>query len=208
MKVTWIFDLDNTLHDTGRALFPVINKKMNSYIQNLLNINEFQADKIRQDYWMNYGSTLKGLMKNYAVNPNHFLKKTHSINNFHDLIFPATNLIKILSSLNGRKILFTNAPKVYALTIVNHCKIGKYFEDFHFIESSNFNGKPSKETMRKFLAKYKIERAYFVDDEKENLKVAKQFGIHTIWIHKSIKKPIYVDKKINSLKELQKLRLL
>ena len=62
--------------------------------------------------------------------------------------------------------------------------------------------------MRKFLAKYKIERAYFVDDEKENLKVAKQFGIHTIWIHKSIKKPIYVDKKINSLKELQKLRLL
>ncbi len=208
MKVTWIFDLDNTLHDTGRALFPVINKKMNSYIQNLLNINEFEADKIRQDYWMNYGSTLKGLMKNYAVNPNHFLNKTHSINNFNDLIFPATNLIKILSSLNGRKILFTNAPKVYALTIVNHCKIGKYFEDFHFIENSNFNGKPSKETMRKFLAKYKIERAYFVDDERENLKVAKQLGIRTIWIHKSIKKPIYVDKKINSLKELQKLRLL
>ena len=62
--------------------------------------------------------------------------------------------------------------------------------------------------MQRFLSKYRIQQAYFVDDEKENLKVAKNFGIKTIWINKSKKKPIYVDKKITSLKELQKLRLL
>ena len=207
-KPTWIFDLDNTLHDTGRKLFPIINKKMNAYIQNLLNINELQASKIRQDYWIKYGSTLKGLMKNYDVNPHDFLNKTHNINNYRNLVFPAYNLIKILSNLSGRKILFTNAPKLYALKIVNHCNISQFFQDFHFIENSSFNGKPSKESMMRFLAKHKIKKAYFVDDEKENLKVAKQFGIQTIWINKSKKKPIYIDKKITSLKELKALKLL
>tara|TARA_B100001059_G_scaffold44484_1_gene36812 strand:- start:1130 stop:1756 length:627 start_codon:yes stop_codon:yes gene_type:complete len=208
LRATWIFDLDNTLHDTGRKLFPIINKKMNRYIQNLLKIDEYEADKIRQNYWMCYGSTLKGLIRNYDVNPNHFLNKTHDIKNYSDLIFPAYNLVRILSNLNGRKILFTNAPKIYALNIINLCNIGRFFQGFHFIENSNFNGKPSKESMKKFLSKYRIEQAYFVDDEKENLKVAKCCGIKTIWINKSKKKPIYIDKKITSLKELQKLRLL
>jgi putative hydrolase of the HAD superfamily len=208
LKATWIFDLDNTLHDTERKLFPIINKKMNRYIQDLLEINEYEADKIRQDYWMYYGSTLKGLMMNYDVNPNNFLDKTHGIKNYKGLIFPAYNLVKILSKLDGRKILFTNAPRIYARNIINHCNIGKYFEDFHYIENSKFNGKPSKNNMKKFLSKYRIEQAYFVDDEKENLKVAKYCGIKTIWINKSKKKPVYIDKKITSLKELQKLRLL
>ena len=181
---------------------------MNRYIQNLLKINEYEANKIRQEYWMCYGSTLKGLIRNYDVNPNNFLNKTHDIKNYSDLIFPAYNLVRILSNLNGRKILFTNAPKIYALNIINHCNIGRFFQDFHFIENSNFNGKPSKESMQRFLSKYRIQQAYFVDDEKENLKVAKNFGIKTIWINKSKKKPIYIDKKISSLKELQKLRSL
>ena len=84
---------------------------MNRYIQNLLKINEYQADKIRQDYWMSYGSTLKGLIRNYDVNPNNFLNKTHDIKNYSDLIFPAYNLVRILSNLDGRKILFTNYGK-------------------------------------------------------------------------------------------------
>ena len=144
----------------------------------------------------------------WIVNPNNFLNKTQDIKNYSDLIFPAYNLVRILSNLDGRKILFTNAPKIYALNIINHCNIGRFFQDFHFIENSNFNGKPSKESMKKFLSKYRIEQAYFVDDEKENLKVAKYCGIKTIWINKSKKKPIYIDKKISSLKELQKLRSL
>ena len=52
---------------------------MNRYIQNLLKINEYQADKIRQEYWMSYGSTLKGLIRNYDVNPNNFLKQINEV---------------------------------------------------------------------------------------------------------------------------------
>ena len=67
MKATWIFDLDNTLHNTSKELFPIINRKMNTYIQNLLAIDELKANAIRLNYWIKYGSTLKGLIKNYKV---------------------------------------------------------------------------------------------------------------------------------------------
>jgi putative hydrolase of the HAD superfamily len=77
---------------------------MNRYIQNLLKIDEYEADKIRQDYWMCYGSTLKGLIRNYDVNPNHFLNKTHDIKNYSDLIFLPSRLDKILTKLYAGKI--------------------------------------------------------------------------------------------------------
>ena len=60
MRATWIFDLDNTLHDTGRKLFPIINKKMNRYIQNLLKINEYEADQKRAEGFLSGNRLLRG----------------------------------------------------------------------------------------------------------------------------------------------------
>ena len=208
MKSTWILDLDNTLHNTSKELFPIINRKMNTYIQNLLAIDELKANAIRLNYWIKYGSTLKGLIKNYKVNPNDFLEKTHAIESFKELVFPAKNITRILATLPGEKILYTNAPKNYALAIIKHCNIENYFSHLHFIESSRFNGKPSEESMKSFLAKYRVKKASFVDDEKANLKTAKKFGIRTIWISKSQKKPLYVDRKIINLQEILRISIL
>ena len=205
MKTTWIFDLDNTLHDTSKAIFPIINRKMNAYIQNLLSINEQKADVIRLQYWLQYGSTLKGLMKNYKVDPNDFLEQTHNIKSYAGLVYPAENLTKTLASLPGKKILFTNAPKNYALEVIKQCDIEKYFSNLHFIECAKFNGKPSEESMKIFLAKYKVKKEHFIDDEKQNLKTAKKYGVKTIWINKGQKKPLYIDKKITHLREVLRL---
>ena len=39
MENTWIFDLDNTLHDAQKKIFPVINQKINQYICETVKIN-------------------------------------------------------------------------------------------------------------------------------------------------------------------------
>lgn len=62
--------------------------------------------------------------------------------------------------------------------------------------------------MKSFLAKYRVKKASFVDDEKANLKTAKKFGIRTIWISKSQKKPLYVDRKIINLQEILRISIL
>ena len=202
MESTWIFDLDNTLHDAEKKIFPVINKKINNYISKVLNISLSEAESMRQKYWDEYGATLGGLIKHHGINPTEFLENTHTIIDFEGLISPMTDLVKVLSSVSERKILYTNAPRNYTNRVINICQIEDYFDGIFTIEDSNFIPKPSKESMKIFINKFKIKKAYFVDDVKENLETANQFGISTIWLTNEFEHPSYIDKKISTLRDL------
>ena len=99
MEYTWIFDLDNTLHDAQKKIFPVINQKINQYISKAVKINLTEADELRQKYWNQYGATLEGLIKHHKINPTKFLEETHTLINFEKLVVPMLDLIKVLSSI-------------------------------------------------------------------------------------------------------------
>ena len=202
MENTWIFDLDNTLHDAQKKIFPVINQKINQYICEKVKINFTEADLLRQKYWDNYGATLEGLIKHHNIDPTEFLKETHTLINLENLVVPMKDLIKILSSINEKKILYTNAPRDYTNKVLEACRVEECFDDVFSIEDSNFIAKPSAISMKIFLKKYKIKSACFVDDVKENLETAKQFGLSTIWLTNEKESPPYIDKKISTLKDL------
>ena len=202
MESTWIFDLDNTLHDAEKKIFPIINQKINNYISEELNISFSEADTMRQKYWNEYGATLEGLIKHHGINPTEFLENTHTIIDFEGLVSPMKNVVKVLSSISERKILYTNAPRNYTNRVIKVCQIEDYFDGIFTIEDSNFKPKPSNESMRIFLNKFKIKKAYFVDDVKENLETANQFGISTIWLTNEFEHPSYIDKKISTLRDL------
>ena len=202
MKPVWIFDLDNTLHDAQSKIFPIVNDKMNQYISSALKMSIEEASKIRAQYWLEYGSTLQGLIKNYNIDPIDFLDKTHTINNFKDLIIPMPCLIETLELADGMKIIYTNAPKNYTNQVLKICGIKEYFDEVFTIEDSNFKSKPNIDSMSLFIKKYNINEAFFVDDVKENLKTAKKFGLATVWLTNESYKPIYIDKKISKLRDL------
>ncbi len=202
MKYTWIFDLDNTLHDAQKKIFPIINQKINRYISETIKINFVEADKLRQKYWEKYGATLEGLIKHHKINPVEFLAKTHTIDNFSELVVPMPDLIKVLSSISGQKILYTNAPRNYTKKVLEICQIEDFFDGIFSIEDSSFIAKPNPKSMKLFLDYYKIKKGYFVDDVKENLETASQFGISTIWLTDEEDSPAYIDKKISKLSEL------
>ena len=202
MENTWIFDLDNTLHDAQKKIFPVINKKINQYISETVKINLTEADLLRQKYWDHYGATLAGLIKHHNIIPTEFLQETHTLENLEELVFPMSDVTKVLSSIKGHKILYTNAPREYANKILKICQIEDYFDAVFSIEDCNFLAKPSALSMEFFLNKYKIKEAYFVDDVKENLETAKKYGLSTIWLTNESACPSYINKKITKLKDL------
>ena len=123
MKNIWIFDLDNTLHDAQKKIFPVINKKINEYICTAVKIELTEADSLRQKYWDQYGATLEGLVKHHNINPTEFLRQTHTLINLKELVVPMPDLIKVLSSIDGQKILYTNAPRDYTNKVLKVCKV-------------------------------------------------------------------------------------
>jgi putative hydrolase of the HAD superfamily len=202
LKDTWIFDLDNTLHDAQKNIFPIINQKINQYISKSVKINITEADRLRQQYWDYYGATIEGLIKHHNINPTEFLEVTHTLENFEELIVPMPDLIKVLTSINGEKILYTNAPRNYTNKVLQICQIENYFDGIFSIEDANYIAKPSATSMEFFIKKYKIKVANFVDDVKENLETANQFGLSTIWLTNEKENPSYIDKKITKLRDL------
>ena len=202
MVTTWIFDLDDTLHDAESKIFPLVNKRMNEYISSYLDISIEDASKLRQSYWDTYGATLKGLIKHHNIDPIDFLSTTHDLKNFKDLVMPEVNLKETISNIKGRKIIYTNAPKSYTDRILKISNIYEMFDEVFTIEDSDFTPKPNQGSMANFLNKYNIKEGIFIDDIKENLKTAKKFGLSTIWITNEITHYPFIDRKIEKISDL------
>jgi len=205
MTATWIFDLDNTLHDAQSKIFPLVNTKMNEYISLYLDISLEDASSLRESYWERYGATLKGLIKHHNINPIDFLSVTHNLQDFNKLVLPENNIKKTLSKIQGRKIIYTNAPKTYTHKILKISKIFELFDEIFTIEDSNFIPKPDQGMMDTFLKKYNISEGFFIDDVKENLFTAKNSGLTTIWITNEENQPSFIDKKIEKISDLLSL---
>jgi len=83
---TWVFDLDNTLHNAGAHIFPHMNRAMTQYLQDYLDLDEAGANALRERYWLRYGATLQGLMRHHGTDPDHFLWHTHQFPALHQMV--------------------------------------------------------------------------------------------------------------------------
>ena len=75
----WVFDLDNTLYPHHSNLFSQIDVKMTAYVSELLKLPREEARKLQKELYLEYGTTLNGLMNRHGINPDDFLEKVHDI---------------------------------------------------------------------------------------------------------------------------------
>ena len=73
----WLFDLDNTLHDTSHAIFPKIDHGMTMAVAEALNVDIDTANDVRRLYWKRYGATMIGMVRHHGVNPHDSVSYTH-----------------------------------------------------------------------------------------------------------------------------------
>ena len=203
----WLFDLDNTLHDASRHIFPHINLAMRRYIETHLGLDPEAAGRLRQHYWERYGATLLGLMRHHAIAPRHFLEATHAFDDLasHLVFDPAIK--SALKRLPGRKILYSNAPAAYTRAILAHTGLLQRFDALHTIERSRFQPKPSPAGLRRLLRAENLDprRCILVEDSLANLVTAKRMGMRTVWICGSRQKPghsPWVDVRLTRVRDL------
>ena len=209
MSKVWIFDLDDTLHDASTHIFPVMNRAMTQYIQDQLALDENKAHHLRQHYWQVYGATLKGLMRHHGTNPHHFLRVTHQFKNLAELVVQTKRIRHLINSLSGRKVIFTNAPRDYALRVLDLLNITDLFELVFSVESTKFHAKPSVRGFQSLLKsiKAKPRDCIMLEDNLAALMTAKRLGMKTIWISKKIAKPNFVDFRLSKVSALANLKL-
>ena len=105
----WLFDLDNTLHDTSHAIFPRIDQGMTLAVVEALGVDVDTANQVRKQYWKRYGATMIGMVRNHGVDPHAFLHRSHDFD-VNPLVRAEKGLAYKLRQLPGRKVLLTNAP--------------------------------------------------------------------------------------------------
>lgn len=196
-QAVWIFDLDDTLHNASAHIFPVMNRAMTQYIQTHLQLDEPAACALRQHYWRVYGATLKGLMRHHGIHPQHFLSETHAFLT-DDMVQTTKRLRQLLHGLPGRKCVFTNAPRHYAMRVLQVLGIADCFELVFSVESSRFHAKPSLRGFRMLLRalRCKAGDCIMFEDSLPALMTAKRLGMRTVWVTRRLHKPVYVDYRL------------
>ena len=118
-----------------------------------------------------------------------------------NMVIQVKQLRHLLQNLHGRKCVFTNAPREYAMRVLSLMGIADCFELVFSVESTKFHAKPS---IRGFQMLLKTLNAHpknciMLEDNLPALMTAKRLGMKTIWVTKSLIKPVFVDYRINSV---------
>lgn len=218
-KLTWLFDLDNTLHNASQAIFPAIHDNMNALIARVLDAegkpsHPEAVDILRNGYWQRYGATLLGMMRHHAVRAEDFLRDAHQFEDLSQMIRAERGVASLLKRLPGKKILLTNAPAAYSHAVMRQLGLHKHFAVHLPIESMivhrQLRPKPSRLLLKKLLAKegLRARHCVLVEDTLQNLKAAKALGLRTVWVARYLPakalRPQYVNVKVKSLWQLPK----
>jgi putative hydrolase of the HAD superfamily len=223
----WLFDLDNTLHDASHAAFGATNEAMTLYIAEHLQLPREEASALRQHYWDRYGATLLGLVRHHGVKAAHFLEETHRLPGLEERLRMSRRDRAALRQLPGRKFILTNAPRSYALRVLNTLRLADCFDGVVSIEDMTMFGhhrpKPDARMFQHLAARLKTRpgRCILVEDTLAHQRSARGVGMKTAWMQRYLRgaihgtresmkvgvhpfpKPAYVCARINSIQALR-----
>ncbi|MDW6025365.1 pyrimidine 5'-nucleotidase [Mesorhizobium sp. BAC0120] len=178
----WVFDLDNTLYPHHSNLFAQIDVKMTAYVSELLKLSREDARKLQKELYLEYGTTLNGLMTRHGIDPDDFLEKVHDID--YSWLKPDPVLGAAIRQLPGRKFIFTNGDRGHAERTARQLGILDDFDDIFDIIAARLTPKPAPETYGRFLELFGISspNAVMFEDLARNLAVPKALGMTTVLI--------------------------
>ena len=178
----WVFDLDNTLYPAECHLFRQIDANMALFIQRLLSFPADKARALQKHYYVKYGTTLSGLMREHGVQPAEFMSFVHDI----DLSAVPENprLAEYIAALPGQKSIFTNGSVAHAENVIGKIGLSGLFDNIFDIEAADFTPKPHHNAYRHFLARTNIDpqNAIMFEDLADNLAVPHALGMTTVLI--------------------------
>ncbi|MDD5248820.1 MAG: pyrimidine 5'-nucleotidase [Rhodocyclaceae bacterium] len=201
---TWLFDLDNTLHDASPHIFPHLHRSMREYIERYLGVDTAEATRIREAYWSRYGATLLGLVRHHGTDPRHFLHHTHQFADLPRMVVYDRAVGAMLRKLPGRKIVFSNAPLAYTEAVLAIAGIRRQFDAVWTIERLRFQPKPQLAGFLRLLRRERLnpKSCVMVEDSAPNLFTAKRLGMKTVLVSRSPRVPAHVDLRLQSVLDL------
>ena len=163
---------------------------MTDYIVDHLAMTADAAAALRTHYWHRYGATLLGLVKHHGVKQMHFLEQTHLLPGLEARVRCSLPDRAALKRLPGQKFILTNAPRDYAMRVMNTLRLTACFDGIVCVEDMTMLGqhrpKPDARMFKHLAVRLKVRpsRCVLVEDTLAHQRSAKRVGMRTVWMQR------------------------
>ena len=176
---TWVFDLDNTLYPPDSGIWPKIDERITLFLIGLFGLDGQSARALHRHYYLQHGTTLRGLVDDNFDEAERFLEFVHDID--RSALKPNPTLAREVAQLPGRKLIFTNGSRDHAILTARQLGLDGLFEDAFDIVAAGLTAKPAEAAYDAFFERYGIDPqgAAMFEDVVKNLTVPKARGMTT-----------------------------
>ena len=177
-----LLDLDETLYPPGNGVLGRIAARINSFMTERLGFAIAEVDAERVRLRDRFGTTMRGLIEQYELDPDDYLRHCHGVD-LSDLLAPDPALRALLARLPLRKAILTNAPRAHADQVLRLLGIADLIERVIAIEDLRYDPKPAASAYEAALARLRVPAAacLFVDDMLSFARAAAAHGMHAVW---------------------------
>ena len=178
-----LFDLDNTLYPAEKDLFSLIDVRINRYMEEVVAIDSEDVDELRRRYWKDYGATLQGLIRHHGIDPEDYLDYVHAVD-VSSRLSSDLELQQAINELSLPSYVFTNGSRCHVDRVVTALGLDGLFAGVFDIRIADYQPKPNPAPYQQVLETLGLSGAQciMVEDQLQNLRVAKQFGMKTVLV--------------------------
>jgi putative hydrolase of the HAD superfamily len=203
---TFFFDLDETLYPASSGLWSEIRTRINIYLGDRLGFSPDEIEVVREKYFREYGTTLRGLQAHHQVDMDDYLAFVHDVPLEHYL-HPEPGVRQALEGIPARKFIFTNADCAHASRVTKVLGLEGIFEaciDVHVLAPYC---KPMPESFQLALqaaGNPEPRNCALLDDQGRITRQARALGMYTVLVGRE-SPGFEADEALLSLAELPAL---
>ena len=181
---TFFFDLDETLYPGSSGLWVAIRQRIDSYLYERMGIPRDQLATLREKYFHDYGTTLRGLQANHSVDMDEYLAFVHNVP--LDLYLqPDPELRAALERIRGRKFIFTNADSAHANRVIKAIGLEGLWDGIIDVHTIAPYCKPEAfQLALRAAGDPKLHTCVLLDDQARITRAARSLGIFTVLVGK------------------------
>lgn len=178
-----LFDLDDTLYPRNAGLMSIVSQRIDEYMALRMGMDEATIRELRSRYRKQYGTTMRGLLVDYHIDPDDYLAYVHAFS-VAGLLSPNPRLNEALACLPWRKVIFTNSTRRHSQQVLTALGVEEQFEHIFDIKETGYIGKPDPVAYQHVFAALgaNAEECLVFDDFPANLAAAASLGTTTVLV--------------------------
>jgi pyrimidine 5'-nucleotidase len=183
---TLFFDLDDTLYPSSTGLWEAIGQRISLYMTERMGFPPEQVVTIREKYFREFGTTLRGLQARHSVDMDDYLAFVHDVPLDHYL-HPDPAVHAAIAGISARKFILTNADSNHARRVLDAVGLQGLFDGIIDVHSMAPFCKPMPEAFElaiKEAGNPEVSTCVLLDDQMRITRAARNLGMYTVLVGK------------------------